>query len=131
MEPPVFVLAWVTVANEPLTPMGKGGKVLFVHHPQRGWEIPGGHVEHGESAEEALIRELEEETGLEGQFIKWNKDYYPKGWVGHVVVPSTVNPSWAVDDPNVTEVRWWNQTPPVVAWTPEEFEELSVLFTSV
>ena len=34
--------------------MGEGGEVLFVEHPERGWEIPGGHLETNETPEEAL-----------------------------------------------------------------------------
>jgi len=37
---------------------------VFVKHQNRDtWEIPGGHIEAGETATEAAIRELKEETG--------------------------------------------------------------------
>ena len=39
-------------------------KWIYCQHQDRDtWEIPGGHVEEGETALEAAIRELQEETG--------------------------------------------------------------------
>lgn len=109
--------------------MGEGGRVLFVRHPQRGWEIPGGHLEEGETPEDALARELFEETGLKGRLQRWNTEYYPIGWVGHVIVDSTEQEFWQADDDKVSEVRWWSTTPPVIQWTKEEFEDLSDWFS--
>lgn len=52
------------------------------------WTLPGGRVEKGETSEQAILREFEEETGLQvrinrfiGQFTVW---YFP--WVGKTKV---------------------------------------------
>src|SRR3989344_7290064 len=39
------------------------GKVLLVQQKDRGWELPGGHIDEGEELEGALIREIIEESG--------------------------------------------------------------------
>lgn len=39
-------------------------EVLLVKNPRRGWEFPGGMVEPGESLQEALLREIFEESGI-------------------------------------------------------------------
>ncbi len=48
----------------------KDGKILLVkrkYPPSAGkWSLPGGHVELGERLEEAVLRELKEETGVDG-----------------------------------------------------------------
>jgi 8-oxo-dGTP diphosphatase len=54
------------------------GRLLLIrrgHGPAAGeWSIPGGRVEPGETLAEAVVREMAEETGIEGvcdRFIGW------------------------------------------------------------
>lgn len=39
-------------------------EILLLKSPKRGWEYPGGMVEPHETLQEALIREIQEETGV-------------------------------------------------------------------
>ncbi len=52
----------------------KGGKILLIkrkNEPFKGkWALPGGFVEYGERVEEAVLREIKEETGLNAKIKK-------------------------------------------------------------
>src|SRR5699024_1419483 len=55
------------------------GRWLLTHHRDRGLEFPGGKVETGETAEEAAIREVMEETGGVVTAIHYLAQYQVKG----------------------------------------------------
>lgn len=59
---PLVVAAGGIVTN-------KEGKVLFIYRNDK-WDLPKGKVEKGESLEEAALREVEEETGVQGLKIE-------------------------------------------------------------
>lgn len=44
-------------------------RVLLIRHPHRGWELPQGHVEHGEDLLTAVGREVFEETGYQVEVV--------------------------------------------------------------
>ncbi|MBT3865756.1 NUDIX domain-containing protein [Candidatus Woesearchaeota archaeon] len=51
----------------------KDNQILLIHRFKKGLEYyvtPGGHIEEGESEEEALIREIKEETNLDAKVDK-------------------------------------------------------------
>jgi len=125
---PTFVLAYVVPASNPHSVLNSGS-ILMVRHPDRGWEFPGGHVEEGETAEQALLRELMEEVGGRGEILAWNKTYYPNGWVGLIIVDDDTSPfsqpSWNVQDQHVSTVEWFTALPEFTHWDVQEVIDLS------
>ncbi|MFZ3576816.1 RNA deprotection pyrophosphohydrolase [Virgibacillus sp. DJP39] len=60
-------------------------KWLLTKHKDRGMEFPGGKVEEGESAKQAAIREVKEETGGVVEQISYIGQYYVAGKGGTVI----------------------------------------------
>ncbi|WP_181347002.1 NUDIX hydrolase [Thalassobacillus sp. CUG 92003] len=59
MAPPKHIVSAATIT------FNEHGDILLIKGPKRGWEIPGGQVEEGESLKEAAIRETKEESGID------------------------------------------------------------------
>ncbi|OZM56142.1 nucleoside triphosphatase YtkD [Lottiidibacillus patelloidae] len=58
---------------------------LLTLHPRRGIEFPGGKVEKGETAKEAAIREVFEETGASVDDIHYVAQYRVNGKAGMII----------------------------------------------
>jgi len=68
------------------------GKVLLIRrrNPPHGWALPGGFVDYGETVEDAVRREMKEETGLDLADLRQFRVYSdpardPRGHVVSVV----------------------------------------------
>jgi nucleoside triphosphatase len=64
------------------------GEVLIVQSEKWGnkYTVPGGHIELGERAEDAIVREVKEETGLDcvvEELLIVQQAIYPKGFYKH------------------------------------------------
>lgn len=53
----------------------QGQWLMVKHRARETWEIPGGHIEMGESPDAAALRELYEETGAQTRKLVPVKDY--------------------------------------------------------
>ncbi len=74
-------------------------KVLVTQHSKyKGWDFPKGHLEAGESSEQAALREVAEETGVKAEIIEkvgQTKYFYYDNW----------EPSFATSDAKALEVK--------------------------
>ena len=94
--------------------LGERGVLLAVRADLRGWELPGGTLEPGESSEQALGRELAEETGLEVEGLRHVGDYRRSGFRPHLAVVYACRPaSGSLRVSSETRVlRWFDPAAP-------------------
>jgi len=90
----------------------RDGQVLVVHRPRYDdWSLPKGKLEHGETWEDAALREVHEETGVECRLLReLDDDHYTdrKGrskrvrwWLMEALSANSRDADHEVD-----EVRW-------------------------
>jgi 8-oxo-dGTP diphosphatase len=65
MTPPKHIVSAATIV------LNEQNEILLIKGPRRGWEMPGGQVEEGESIKDAAIRETKEESGIEIEIVKF------------------------------------------------------------
>lgn len=51
--------------------LNEQNEILLIKGLRRGWEMPGGQVEEGESLKQAAIRETKEESGIDIEVLKF------------------------------------------------------------
>lgn len=94
----------------------RGDKVLLVRRarsPAKGfYSLPGGRVEFGESLHAALMREVDEETGLEIEIVGpagWREVLPSSGGSGHYLIMSFAA-RWVAGEPvlndELDDFRW-------------------------
>ncbi|MBR4789591.1 MAG: NUDIX hydrolase [Treponema sp.] len=104
----VFVIRNKKILMEKLSYPSLGDRVFY--------SIPGGGIEDGETPEQAAIRELKEECGLDGTIVRKLTELYNNNRTEHVFevrVPDDQEPITGFDpeeaeneDPPLKEVLW-------------------------
>jgi 8-oxo-dGTP diphosphatase len=74
------------------------------------WQTPSGFIKEGESAEEAVIREVKEETALEGTIIRCGNAFgVIDEWARWVIIPfliSVESDNVIIDTSEHSEFKW-------------------------
>ena len=92
----------------------KGDRFLLVQQAMplevRGkWSLPGGKVENGETFEDAVLREVSEETGLKVRKVKYLgcKHGYPQETVKHFFFVDTKLGNLTIPEGELLDIRWF------------------------
>ena len=99
------VVAKALITNE-------DGKILVVKENQDFWSLPGGGLEHGESAQDCLKREIREEIGVDnvkiGEIAYSTNVYLDRRdiWMTWIVYKAKINSSNFVFGDGVTDAKY-------------------------
>lgn len=111
--------------------LDQAGRVLLVRHSyQRGWRLPGGGVDPGETPEAAIRRELAEEVGLGGGTVRFAGHYARRVlWISHVVALYRVEGGVIAFRPGleIREILWADPAAPPPGLSPATARRLAEL----
>lgn len=104
----------------------ENGEILLLkRHPQshygaNKWELPGGKVDKGEFFDEALVREIKEETGLDGKpgdfYEAIQEDYFHKRTVQIIMYLKDIEGDVKISNEHIDYI-----------WTPvEKIKDLEI-----
>ncbi len=86
-------------------------EILLIYRLEK-WDFPKGKVEEGEEYEEAAVREVEEETGLQGITLEQT-------------LPSTFHTYELRGEPILKETHWYAMRADSQALTPQTVEDIT------
>lgn len=76
-------------------------------HGENTWSVPGGHLEFGETWEEAAKREVMEETGMEISNIRFMAATNDIFSTGKHYISIWVEADWVANEPQIMEPDTW------------------------